>query len=120
MVILAISTDAFSQDSGFPAYESTDGEDREKIIYSPGESNIKYVTAKSVGNATKDSTVSTSSSATSQHTAQPPKIKIEKSIAPVTKPTVDKHSKKEDEDSILSFNFLYYIIEKYKLQDIVD
>ncbi len=25
-----------------------------------------------------------------------------------------------DDDSILSFNFLYYIIQKYKLQDIVD
>lgn len=26
----------------------------------------------------------------------------------------------EDDDSILSFNFLYYIFQKYKLQDIVD
>ena len=26
----------------------------------------------------------------------------------------------EDDDSILSFNFLYYLVEKYKMQDIVD
>lgn len=29
-------------------------------------------------------------------------------------------SKQSSDDSILSFNFLYYIIQKYKLQDIVD
>jgi hypothetical protein len=34
---------------------------------------------------------------------------------------VSKQNKEEQEDeSILSFNFLYYIIQKYKLQDIVD
>ena len=32
---------------------------------------------------------------------------------------VNKQNEEEDE-SILSFNFLYYIIQKYKLQDIVD
>lgn len=26
----------------------------------------------------------------------------------------------EDDDSVLSFNFLYFIIRKYKLQDIID
>ena len=26
----------------------------------------------------------------------------------------------DDDDSILSFNFLYYLVEKYKMQDIVD
>ncbi|WP_133259515.1 hypothetical protein [Pseudochryseolinea flava] len=28
--------------------------------------------------------------------------------------------KEEEDDSVLSFNFLYYIFQKYKLQDIVD
>jgi hypothetical protein len=27
---------------------------------------------------------------------------------------------KDDDDAILSFNFLYYIIQKYKLQDIIE
>jgi len=31
-----------------------------------------------------------------------------------------KSSSEEDDDSILSFNFLYYLVEKYKMQDIVD
>jgi len=28
--------------------------------------------------------------------------------------------KAKDDDSILTFNFLYYIVQKYKLQDIID
>jgi hypothetical protein len=39
-------------------------------------------------------------------------------IEPTAKPA-EKQPAKED-DSILTFNFLYYIIQKYKLQDIVD
>lgn len=31
-----------------------------------------------------------------------------------------KSSSEEDDESILSFNFLYYLVEKYKMQDIVD
>ncbi len=31
-----------------------------------------------------------------------------------------KSSSEDDDDSILSFNFLYYLVEKYKMQDIVD
>ena len=32
----------------------------------------------------------------------------------------DKQTQKQKDDSILTFNFLYYIIQKYKLQDIID
>ena len=32
----------------------------------------------------------------------------------------EKQSEKQKDDSILTFNFLYYIIQKYKLQDIID
>jgi hypothetical protein len=43
-------------------------------------------------------------------------------VAPRTSPKPsEKHQQpKQDDDSILSFNFLYYIIQKYKLQDIID
>ena len=33
---------------------------------------------------------------------------------------IEKNEEEEKEDSILSFNFLYYIFEKFKLSDIVD
>lgn len=32
----------------------------------------------------------------------------------------DNKSKSDDNKSVLSFNFLYYLIERYKLSDIVD
>ena len=32
----------------------------------------------------------------------------------------DKDHNQSTDDSILSFNFLYYLIQKYKMQDIVD
>lgn len=32
----------------------------------------------------------------------------------------DKQNTKPKDDSILTFNFLYYIIQKYKLQDVID
>jgi len=39
--------------------------------------------------------------------------------APVV-PKDERKSEHPDDDSILSFNFLYYLIQKYKMQDIVD
>jgi hypothetical protein len=39
------------------------------------------------------------------------------------RPPQDRSNEKQkakDDDSILTFNFLYYIIQKYKLQDIID
>ena len=35
-------------------------------------------------------------------------------------PKDERKSEHQDDDSILSFNFLYYLIQKYKMQDIVD
>jgi hypothetical protein len=97
-----------------PDSETPDGDwdkiDREKIMYSPGEADTRY-------NPAPSSKVKADSIAAIP-VLQPVKIKVEKQ-PPATKPTVGKQSKEEDE-SILSFNFLYYIIEKYKLQDIVD
>jgi len=85
--------------------------DREGILLSPGEGTARYTPA-TVSSDPKDSITLVNS--------QPavPKIKREKQ-APTPKPAVEKQSREEDE-SILSFNFLYYIIEKYKLQDIIE
>jgi hypothetical protein len=32
----------------------------------------------------------------------------------------ERNKSESDDDSVLSFNFLYYLIQKYKMQDIVD
>lgn len=87
--------------------------DREKMLYSPGgEGENRNKLSPPVSNPLKDSIVTTRTPLTLPirgKQEQAPKA-TDKQLAP----------KDEDPDSILSFNFLYYIIEKYKLQDIVD
>ena len=39
---------------------------------------------------------------------------------PLDESSNSSKSSTDDDDSILSFNFLYYLVEKYKMQDIVD
>lgn len=34
--------------------------------------------------------------------------------------TIENQNKKEDSDSVLSFNFLHYIIQKFKFSDVID
>ena len=35
-------------------------------------------------------------------------------------PVVEKENGKQEDEDVLSFNFLYYIIQKFKMSDIVD
>jgi hypothetical protein len=105
--------------------------DLEKVINSPGEADSKYI--YKITTHTKDSLSSNgtpgSGNTGNNAAVSVSKIRPEKATTPSTKETVIKQSKNQEEpsaksknqdDSILSFNFLYYIIEKYKLQDIVD
>lgn len=39
---------------------------------------------------------------------------------PTSNPAIDTTNKEEDPDSILSFNFLHYIIQRYKFSDVID
>ena len=96
-----------AQDASYPAadtYESDADAERERIIYSAGEvdaNNRVHVVAG------KDSI-------TTRPTTQ---------VRPNKQAEAAKNSAKpasSQEDDILSFNFLYYLFEKYKLQDIVD
>jgi len=122
LIFVATSVDrAFTQDSGVMEVEYSDSEkerEREKIIHSPGEADSRYATKYAA--PPKDSLTGNQGASTSK--TPPPVIpaqqkKTEK-VSSTPKPPV-KQGKTQD-DSILSFNFLYYIIEKYKLQDIVD
>ena len=82
-------------------YDTEVDAERERIIYSPGEvdaNNRVHVVAG------KDSI-----------NTRPAQMR------PNKQPEAAKNSAKpSQEDDILSFNFLYYLFEKYKLQDIVD
>jgi hypothetical protein len=97
-----------AQDTSFPGTEMDDlGVDKEseKLIYSPGELDPAF--RKAQGSSTiKDSVA--------LKPVRPARVQTpDASKAPVKRPA-------EEDDSILSFNFLYYIFQKYKMQDIVD
>ena len=95
-----------AQDASYPvtdgAYENEFEAERERVIYSPGEADANNRVHVVAG---KDSM-----------TTRPAQMR------PNRQPEAAKNSAKpsSQEDDILSFNFLYYLFEKYKLQDIVD
>jgi hypothetical protein len=96
-----------AQDTSFPGTETSDMEmdkEKERMMFSPGELDPSIIKTQS---AHKD-TVSIK-----------PAVVAPKIQSPESSKTPGKQPAHED-DSILSFNFLYYIFQKYKLQDIVD
>jgi hypothetical protein len=116
--MILMGNECMGQDASFPDYEVTDPErerlERDKILYSPGEGETRYIPrTEPKQTASKDSVSAVSPI---RQTTVPVKIKPE--TAP--KSPAKQQPPKEDDDTILSFNFLYYIIQKYKLQDIID
>ena len=96
---------AQAQDASYPAIESVDPENdhgRERIIYG-GEGDPMLNNKILVPATTRDSTM-----------ARPAKAVRTETSKPTARPA------SQEDDSILSFNFLYYIFEKYKMQDVVD
>lgn len=117
---------AAAQEGGMPLeYESIDY-DRDKMLYSPGGEGEYRSSSKSTPSSnpsTKEvpaaETVKrTEVKALTPSTARP---KFEPAAKPGEKPVTPTSTAKETpEDNLGSFNFLYYVIQKYKLQDIVD
>lgn len=114
----AFISSSFAQDAATNQdYQITDTErdkyERDKVIFSPGEGDSRFSTkgSQSMGaNTGKDSIV-----------VAKPAVQIQKAKPEQPVKAAEKQQQQtKDDDSILSFNFLYYIIEKYKLQDIVD
>lgn len=94
-----------AQDASFPGTEvDALGVDKESDKnYSPGELDPAFQKAQT--STLKDSL------AIRPNTRA--KLPTDASKTPVKRPS-------QEDDSILSFNFLYYIFQKYKMQDIVD
>jgi hypothetical protein len=102
---IAVSGGVYAQDAHYPTIE----EIREDSTFSTwGETDPKTGPVK----VAKDSAVANSKAST-QRT-----IKVTESKSAKAEESSDKE--KQEDDSVLSFNFLYYIFQKYKLQDIVD
>lgn len=76
------------------------------FILSPGEARNSTITRDSIGS-----------------TATPPPVLKQNQTTTTQKQPVrpaEGRNQKEEDPSVLSFNFLYYIIQRFKLSDIVD
>ncbi|MBT1704209.1 hypothetical protein [Chryseosolibacter indicus] len=122
LFLSSLSSFVYAQDGGMQDIEMTvEVVDRDRIISSSsGESGSRY-TPRTSYSSNKDSVGSNSQNNAPSSPVTPAPATNNKAQKPAAnqKAPADKHAKEKD-DSILSFNFLYYIIEKYKLQDIVD
>jgi len=102
----AAITSAYAQDASYPALESVEPENdhgRERVVYG-GEGDPMLNNKIHVPVVTsRDSVI-----------AKPTRTVKSDAAKPSAKPA------SQEDDSILSFNFLYYIFEKYKMQDVVD
>jgi hypothetical protein len=105
------ATSALAQDAGMSddveIIESNDAAEGEKAVYSPGE-DVRYIPRVTGVAAGKDSVA-----------LQMQDFPMQQAALRATEKSNEKPAKPKD-DSILTFNFLYYIIQKYKLQDIID
>lgn len=101
---------ASAQEASFPGTETEDPEaykEREKLLTAPGELDPAFRKTQATATTLKDSV------------SFKPALKATKTQTPDASKQPVKQPSQED-DSILSFNFLYYIFQKYKLQDVVD
>jgi hypothetical protein len=100
----AVTADALAQEVGSPSFEAYDKLSAETMILTgDGDSTELSLGVKKDSSAVR---------------MGPPKRNVYKP-APVV-PKQKDESSDSDDNSILSFNFLYYLIQKYKMQDIVD
>jgi hypothetical protein len=120
--LLGSVTVSFAQEANASDYDVMDNEreklEKERILYSPGEGESRYI-PKAV-NTTTNPKDSASVSRPAAPVAVPARMKTEAQAKEQPTRPHDKQHPPKDDDSIMSFNFLYYIIQKYKLQDIVD
>jgi hypothetical protein len=91
-----------AQESSFPAMDVTEGDKEKNQYYPPAESE------KSTYRQPSDSLTVKSSPQAKSKTTEPQKSSEKATL------------KSGGEDSVLSFNFLYYFIQKFKMSDIVD
>ncbi|HEY9489569.1 MAG TPA: hypothetical protein VIQ51_14600 [Chryseosolibacter sp.] len=111
LIILLAAGSVLAQEAGMSDVEvvnDREASESEKSVFVPGE-DARYIPRVSNVSPAKDSIMLQMYDFPMQRAAQ----------RPVEKPA-EKQPAKAKDDSILTFNFLYYIIQKYKLQDIID
>jgi hypothetical protein len=115
-MVVFVTLEAYSQEKSGFGMEPEGGSHEERFVAPPPESETKPA-PKPNNSFVCDSAVQTKVIKTGSRVLDNPKvIEPAKSIEPVLKP-VEKTTKKEDP---LSFNFLYYIIERFKMSDMIE
>jgi hypothetical protein len=109
LILSAVCGRAVAQDAGMSDVEMTDERniDGDKMTFTPGE-DLRYV-PNTPGLARPQDSVA----------LQIHDFPMQRAAQKSADKSNEKQGAKKD-DSILTFNFLYYIIQKYKLQDIID
>jgi hypothetical protein len=102
-----LSFASFAQEEGLPSYELQDANNQELNVNNEDKALIYEQDIKSSKNTPSESHQNTPTA--------PAKVKNSDS----NKSSSNSATTKEGEDA-LSFNFLYYIIQKYKSSDIID
>jgi hypothetical protein len=97
--LVALNVNA--QDSGSPSFEAYEKDPAEPVFFTRGDSSESVISPR------KDSS----------SLRIPLKRNVYKPAPVVPK---EKSNSDPNDNSVLSFNFLYYLIQKYKMQDIVD
>lgn len=104
---------AFGQDDRLPDLDYGAGNNRENRV-EPSPDGLSDVELK----AQQRNTTTTSSSSTT--TAPTTATRDNTQEAKPTNKKPESKPKNEQDASVLNFNFLYYLIERFKLSDIVD
>lgn len=112
LLLIVLSTGTVrAQEAGMSDVKITDEADplnSEKTAYTPGE-EVRYIPSAPGNAADKDSVM-----------LQIQDFPMQRATMKTPEKSNEKQPAKAKDDSILTFNFLYYIIQKYKLQDIID
>jgi hypothetical protein len=111
LILLAVANMSYAQDAGASDADMVNERETagaEKIIFSAGEP--RYIPKTSAADAGKDSIALNIQDFPMQQAV----------LKATTSEKADDKEQQKKDDSILTFNFLYYIIQKYKLQDIID
>ena len=117
IAILVSASLTFAQESVSPVLEGMDTEksgSANDYSYTEGEGNAQRVTPIPL-------TPNTTQSATQRESAQGNRaVNQNKSKTGQSKQNTSETAEPKPEDSVLGFNFLYYIFQKYKMSDIID
>jgi hypothetical protein len=112
LLLLSASTPLLAQEAGMSDVEIVDEAETvegEKLRFVPGDEDVRYIPKAPGAGAAKDSIA-----------LQSHDFPMRQAAMKSPDRSNEKQPAKPKDDSILTFNFLYYIIQKYKLQDIID